>query len=81
MMRELKSCPHCSLSTNFGYHPISYPDPPSALRQLAYEEGTALVGPEGDPEGWKVLAPVKFTGILFDVREVEATCTVSPWLG
>ena len=49
---------------------------PSPLRQLAYAEGAPIVGPEGDPEGWKVLSPVKITGTVFDTRKVEVECTV-----
>jgi len=66
----------CSLSTNFGYQPVSYPDPPSALRQLSYVEGSGLIGPDGDPEGWKILEPVSIKGTLFDAREVQAKCLV-----
>lgn len=35
-----------------------------------------MIGPEGDPEGWKVLPPVKVTGTVFDTRKVEVECTV-----
>lgn len=56
---------------------LTTPDPPSQLRQLAYTEGTTLIGPDGDPAGWKVLAPVKVKGTLFDVREGEVEATVS----
>jgi hypothetical protein len=65
-----------SLSTNFGYRPVTRPNPSSALRQLAYREGSNLIGPDGDSNGWKVLPPVKITGSLFDVRTVQATCIV-----
>lgn len=56
---------------------LTSPDPPSKLRQLAYAEGNTLMGPDGDPTGWKVLAPVKVKGTLFNVRECEVECTVS----
>jgi hypothetical protein len=39
-------------------------------------EGGGLIGPEGDPAGWKVLQPVKFKGKLFEAKEVEVECTV-----
>jgi hypothetical protein len=69
---------HFRVVTNFGYHPITLPDPPSSLRRLAYSEGSPLIGPEGDPEGWKVLPPVKIRGTLFGTKEVEVDCTVRP---
>lgn len=65
------------LTTSIFYTPLSRAEPPSALRQVAYAEGTTLVGPEGDPEGWTVLSPVQIKGILFDTRPVEMECTVS----
>jgi len=65
-----------TLSTNFSYLPISRPDPPSIFRQLAYKEGSGLLGPDGDPSGWKVLTPVTVKGTLFDTKAVEVECTV-----
>jgi len=59
-----------------GYLPKTFPDPPSALRRLAYEEGNQLIGPDGDPEGWKILAPIKVKGTIFSVKQVEVECTV-----
>jgi hypothetical protein len=64
-----------TLSTNFGYFPIVYAGPPSPLRQIAYREGSALIGPDGDPEGWHITGPVKIKGTLFDSREVEVECS------
>lgn len=69
---------HFRVVTNFGYHPTTLPDPPSPLRRLAYSEGSPLIGPEGDPEGWKVLPQVKIRGTLFGTKEVEVDCTVRP---
>ncbi|KAJ7261800.1 hypothetical protein B0H12DRAFT_1105794 [Mycena haematopus] len=66
-----------TLTTSFNYLPLTQPEPPSPLRQLAYKEGTELIGPEGDPAGWKVLQPVKFKGKLFDTKEVELECTIA----
>ncbi|KAJ7364224.1 hypothetical protein DFH08DRAFT_910474 [Mycena albidolilacea] len=66
-----------TLTTSLAYLPLTQPEPPSPLRQLAYQEGGDLVGPEGDPQGWKVLRPVKFKGKLFDAKEVEAECTLA----
>ncbi|RPD59528.1 hypothetical protein L227DRAFT_575968 [Lentinus tigrinus ALCF2SS1-6] len=66
-----------TLTTNFAYVPLTRAQPPSALRQLAYREGSPLVGPEGDPEGWKVLPSVKVAGTVFDARKVELECTLA----
>jgi hypothetical protein len=65
------------LSTNFAFLPRSVAKPPSALRALAYAEGGVVLGPDADPEGWKVYDPVKITGTLFKAREVSVQCTVS----
>ncbi|KAJ7104002.1 hypothetical protein B0H15DRAFT_942036 [Mycena belliarum] len=66
-----------TLTTNFAYLPLTQPAPPSALRQLAYQEGSELIGPDGDPGGWKVLQPLKIRGKLFDAKEVEVECTLA----
>ncbi|KAJ7707531.1 hypothetical protein B0H17DRAFT_1032986 [Mycena rosella] len=66
-----------TLSANFAYLPLTQPEPPSPLRQLAYKEGTELLGPAGDPGGWKVLPPLKFKGKLFEAKEVEVECTLA----
>lgn len=47
------------------------------MRRMAYSDGSLLVGPIGDPIGWKVLSPVQVKGTLFNAKEVEVTCTVS----
>ncbi|KAJ7031298.1 hypothetical protein C8F04DRAFT_1110697 [Mycena alexandri] len=69
--------PNQLLSANMNYLPLRQAEPPSALRQLAYKEGTDLIGPDGDPAGWKVLPPVKFKGRLFDAVDVELECTLA----
>ncbi|KAL5527135.1 hypothetical protein ACEPAG_5926 [Sanghuangporus baumii] len=45
------------LSTLFGYYPATRPDPSPRLRALAYEENLPVVGPDVDPEGWKLALP------------------------
>ncbi|KAF5326926.1 hypothetical protein D9619_004162 [Psilocybe cf. subviscida] len=65
-----------TLMTNIIYQPTTIPDPPSAVRRMAYWEGSPLVGPEGDPEGWKVLPPVKIQGALSD-KAVDIDCTLA----
>ncbi|KAF8896106.1 hypothetical protein BD779DRAFT_1433414 [Infundibulicybe gibba] len=65
------------IKTAFGYVPSTRPDPPSLLRQLAYEQCCPLPGPEIDPMGWKTLRPVTARGTMFKSRTVEARCTLS----
>jgi len=71
------------LSTSFAYLPRSVADRPSPLRALAYAEGGMILGPDADPEGWKLFDPIKITGTLFNARKVNVQCTVSdnPSLG
>ncbi|KAI0359735.1 hypothetical protein OH77DRAFT_1471440 [Trametes cingulata] len=66
-----------TLATSFVYMPIIRADPPSPLRQLAYREGSPLIGPEGDPDGWKVLPSVTVAGTIFGARQVELQCTIA----
>lgn len=53
------------------------PDPPSELRQLAYENGEPIPNPFCDLAGWKTLAPVLINGTVFSHRPVQIKCTVS----
>ncbi|KDR85823.1 hypothetical protein GALMADRAFT_234914 [Galerina marginata CBS 339.88] len=66
-----------TLVTGFGYQPITLPDLPSPLRQMAYAERSPLVGPAGDPAGWKILPMIKIKGILFNTKQVEVDCTLA----
>ncbi|KAJ7126829.1 hypothetical protein C8R44DRAFT_105996 [Mycena epipterygia] len=66
-----------TLATPFAYLPLTQPEPPSSLRQLAYKEGSELMGPDGDPAGWKVLQPVNIKGKLFEAKEVEVECILA----
>lgn len=66
-----------SLGTNFVYLPKSVAEPPSALRTIAYREGTPLIGPMNDPEGWKVLDVIEVKGSLYASKAVSVRCTVS----
>jgi hypothetical protein len=66
-----------TLVTSFGYLPTTLPDRPSHLRVLAYSERSPLIGPEGDPEGWKVLPNIKIKGTLFTTKEVDLDCTLA----
>ncbi|EAU85673.2 hypothetical protein CC1G_10945 [Coprinopsis cinerea okayama7 len=65
------------IKTAFGYVPSTRPEPPSLLRQLAYQENLPLPDPATDPEGWKTLRPVSVRGFMFKTRPVEARCTLS----
>ncbi|KDR78972.1 hypothetical protein GALMADRAFT_63777 [Galerina marginata CBS 339.88] len=65
------------IKTAFGYVPSSRPDPPSLLRQLAYQQFMPLPGPLSDPEGWKTLRPVAVRGTMFNTNRAEAKCTLS----
>ncbi|TBU40330.1 hypothetical protein BD309DRAFT_967722 [Dichomitus squalens] len=65
------------LATTFVYMPLIRADPPSPLRELSYREGVPLIGPQGDPGGWKVFPSVKVAGTLFDTRTVELECTLA----
>ena len=58
--------------------PSTRPDPPSLLRQIAYQQYLPLPGPVADPEGWKVLRPVTARGTFFQTKRAEVRCTVSP---
>lgn len=66
-----------SLTTSIFYTPLSRAEPPSILRQEAYQNGTVLPGPDIDPKGWKVLPPLQFTGTLFDAKQVTVDGEVS----
>lgn len=66
-----------TLSTAIVYLPHWRADPPSASRHAAYRNGTPLVSPEFDPDGWKVLSPVTVKGTLFNARQVEVQCTLA----
>ncbi|KAF9466644.1 hypothetical protein BDZ94DRAFT_1157821 [Collybia nuda] len=65
------------IKTAFGYVPSSRPEPPSMLRQLAYQQNTPLPSPHHDPQGWKTLRPVSARGILYKSHQVEVQCTLS----
>ncbi|KLO08938.1 hypothetical protein SCHPADRAFT_931505 [Schizopora paradoxa] len=66
-----------TLGTSFLYIPRWRAPTPSGLRQLAYIEGTTLVGPSGDPGGWKVLQPVKLSGTIPGPKSVDLEYTLA----
>ncbi|EIN11045.1 hypothetical protein PUNSTDRAFT_133099 [Punctularia strigosozonata HHB-11173 SS5] len=60
------------------YSPHLQPDPPSALRQLVYQENADfLLGPHGDPLGWHTVQTAIIEGTIFKMRHVELRCTLS----
>jgi hypothetical protein len=65
------------LGTSFTYIPRIKPDPPSTLRQIAYREGSPILGPDTDPDGWKTLNPAFIRGTVFNDRSITTKCTVS----
>ncbi|KAI0789899.1 hypothetical protein C8Q75DRAFT_806557 [Abortiporus biennis] len=65
------------LSTNFQYMPIIRAAAPSTLRQVAYQEGSPILGPEIDPDGWKVLPPITLSGTLFTTKKVTVEITLA----
>ncbi|TDL19902.1 hypothetical protein BD410DRAFT_805366 [Rickenella mellea] len=64
------------VGTRYGYTPRSKPGPPSPLRQKAYSEGVPLLGPDADPEGWKIFS-VDVQGKLFDAVDVGVKCSLA----
>ncbi|KAJ7634984.1 hypothetical protein FB45DRAFT_790452 [Roridomyces roridus] len=63
--------------TMFVYVPAVRPDPPSPLRQLAYQENTPIPGPEIDLDGWYTHPTVRMKGTVFNNRKVEIHCAFS----
>ncbi|KAJ8494403.1 hypothetical protein ONZ45_g13241 [Pleurotus djamor] len=69
--------PDSKLTATFGFMPVVQPGSPSLLRQLAYQERSPLIGPEGDPDGWLTLEPVCMRGTVFGKRAAEVYCMLS----
>ncbi|KAJ7667124.1 hypothetical protein B0H17DRAFT_1251884 [Mycena rosella] len=65
------------LQTMFVYVPAVRPDPPSTLRQLAYQENMPIPGPEIDADGWYTCPMVTLKGTVFSNRKVEVRCILS----
>ncbi|KAJ4494744.1 hypothetical protein C8J55DRAFT_497540 [Lentinula edodes] len=66
-----------NLQLTWIYTPTTKPEPPSPLRQLAYQENSPLLGPQADPKGWYTLPSAKVYGTLFKNRIVEVTLKLS----
>ncbi|EKM55930.1 uncharacterized protein PHACADRAFT_209440 [Phanerochaete carnosa HHB-10118-sp] len=65
------------ISTSVMYTTKTRPEPPSPARQLAYEGGAPLLGPEQDPSGWQVAPPVTFHGNNSGGQDAEVTYTLA----
>lgn len=68
--------PTSRIQTMFGYVPLTRPDAPSLLRQLAYQENSPLLGPDADPDGWQRVSSFTVKGTVFKDREVQVNCVV-----
>lgn len=66
-----------SLDALLTYVPVTIPGEPSILRQQAYAEGEPILGPEQDPEGWKIFPNVELRGTIFKSRNIYVACSVS----
>ncbi|KAJ6498815.1 hypothetical protein C8R45DRAFT_897469 [Mycena sanguinolenta] len=64
------------VTCKFGYFSMAQPGPPSALRQLAYQENSPLFGPESDPGGWETQS-ASLKGTVFSSRTIEVRFTFS----
>ncbi|KAH9481313.1 hypothetical protein JR316_0005835 [Psilocybe cubensis] len=68
--------PNYRIPATIGYIPISRPPPFPPLRSMCYQEGTTLLGPTIDPDGWFSDTPVTIKGTIFSARAVHVTCTL-----
>ncbi|KAF8905075.1 hypothetical protein CPB84DRAFT_1845157 [Gymnopilus junonius] len=68
--------PDQKLAGPFGYIPITRPPPFSILRQIAYQEGTAVLGPIIDPDGWFSTDPINVQVKMFNTRTIKVGCTL-----
>ncbi|KZP29748.1 hypothetical protein FIBSPDRAFT_926890 [Athelia psychrophila] len=65
------------IGTLITYMPRLKPETPSPLRSLAYRDGTAIPGPDQDPEGWITLPSVLVKGSIFSTRDIQIKATLS----
>ncbi|KAF7328246.1 hypothetical protein MVEN_02564500 [Mycena venus] len=63
-------------SLRFAYCSMQQLGPPSALRQLTYQEKAPLLGPEADAEGWQSQS-ASVQGTLFSSHTIEVKFTFS----
>ncbi|KAF8181275.1 hypothetical protein BJ912DRAFT_1062143 [Pholiota molesta] len=62
------------MSTQFGYIPSTRPPALLPMRRLAYQQGTQLIGPYTDVDGWHSQDAVQVQGNIFKNRPVNLTC-------
>ncbi|KDR76940.1 hypothetical protein GALMADRAFT_420148 [Galerina marginata CBS 339.88] len=62
------------LSAPFIYIPVIRPPPIPPLRRLAYEEGTPLLGPKVDPDGWFLPKTLEIKGTSFNNHPASVEC-------
>jgi len=55
---------------------MTRPPPFSILRQIAYQEGTPLLGPTIDPDGWFSTDTVNIQAKVFNTRTAKVGCTL-----
>ncbi|KDR78940.1 hypothetical protein GALMADRAFT_137911 [Galerina marginata CBS 339.88] len=67
--------PNHKIQATIGYMPMTRPPPLLDLRRLAYQQGTPLLGPTIDPEGWSATESVQVQGNLNN-RTVQVGCTL-----
>ncbi len=70
----IKNCRR--IPAQFGYVPITRPSPLPTLRRLAYAQGTPLIGPTGDPDGWHSSEAIRMKGLVFNTRPLHMDCQV-----
>ncbi|KAF5327893.1 hypothetical protein D9619_004152 [Psilocybe cf. subviscida] len=58
----------------FGYIPLTRPPPFPALKTIAYQEGTPLLDPTVDVDGWASAKKVNISGTLFNSHPVAIEC-------
>lgn len=69
--------PTSKLKTAIIYTPSIISPLASVARQQAYIQGSSLLGPTADPDGWETLPKVMVYGKLPRRPEVEVECTLS----
>ncbi|KAF8968091.1 hypothetical protein BDZ97DRAFT_1916318 [Flammula alnicola] len=62
------------IPAQFGYVPLTRPPPFPPLRRLAYQEGSPLLGPTVDLDGWYSPEPVRIKGKIFNTRALHVGC-------
>ncbi|KAF9475101.1 hypothetical protein BDN70DRAFT_996645 [Pholiota conissans] len=73
LMRNKLRADH-RIPAQFGYIPITLPPPLPPLRRLAYEQGTPLIGPTSDPDGWHASETIRMRGSIFNTRSLHMEC-------